>query len=169
MKYAVYALCVLLFTFTIYAIQKSFNVPETRLIPQNTVQHIGDEALPVKRIFTTVVCLAFFFIQILPVLVLHPYYGTYYNLCWKATDITKIITVGDASGVALAAKYIEKKANAPQLRVAVSPLGTDFFQPYFRGFAYNTKKNISLPIMKSSIFGIHKSNGSPKPVHKAEH
>ncbi len=43
MKYAVYALCVLLFTFTIYAIQKSFNVPETRLTPQNTVQHSGKD------------------------------------------------------------------------------------------------------------------------------
>ena len=76
----------------------------------------------------------------LPVLALHPYYGTYYNPYWKVTDITQIITIGDTSGVYLAAKYIDKKANAPQLRVAVSPLATEFFQPYFIGFAYHTKK-----------------------------
>ena len=32
---------------------------------------------------------------------------TAYIICWKATDIPKILTVGDASGVARAAKYIE--------------------------------------------------------------
>lgn len=93
-----------------------------------------------KTALVVVAGVVFFFLQVVPVLVLHPYYGTYYNPYWKVTDITNIITVGDASGVALAAKYIENKPNAPQLRVAVSPLGTDFFQPYFRGFAYNTKK-----------------------------
>ena len=93
-----------------------------------------------KTLLATFACVGFFFIQVFPVIALQPYYGTYYNPYWKVTDITNIITVGDASGVVLAAKYIEKKANAPQLRVAVSPLGTDFFQPYFRGFAYNTKK-----------------------------
>ena len=43
MKYAVYALCVLLFALTIYIIQKGFSVPETRLTPQNTVQHSGKD------------------------------------------------------------------------------------------------------------------------------
>ena len=38
MKYAVYALCLLLFTFTVYVIQKGFSVPQKRLIPRNTVQ-----------------------------------------------------------------------------------------------------------------------------------
>ena len=69
-------------------------------------------------------CAGFFFIQILPVLVLHPYYGTYYNLCWKITDITKIITVGsDASGVDLAAKYLNKKDHFDGTIHAISPKG----------------------------------------------
>ncbi len=33
---------------------------------------------------------------------------TAYIICWKATDIPKILTVGDASGVARAAKYSAK-------------------------------------------------------------
>lgn len=49
MKYAVYALCVLLFTFTIYVIQKGFSVPETRLTPQNTVQHSGKDTAHVTN------------------------------------------------------------------------------------------------------------------------
>ncbi len=39
MKYTVYALCVLIFTLTIYVIQKGFSVPKTRLTLQNTGQH----------------------------------------------------------------------------------------------------------------------------------
>ena len=78
------------------------------------------------------VCLSFFVIQILPVLTLHPYYGTYYNLCWKVTDITKIITVGDASGIDIAAKYLNRRAPTHrQLRVQVSPLMTSSFVRYF--------------------------------------
>ena len=75
-----------------------------------------------------------------PIFALHPYYGAYYNLCWKVTDITKIITVGDASGLDLAAKYFEEKDDVRQLRVAVSPLSIEFFQYYFVGFAYNAQK-----------------------------
>ena len=84
--------------------------------------------------------IGFFLLQILPVFILHPYYGTYYNLCWKVTDITKIMTVGEASGIDLAAKYMNQKTNARQLRIAVSPIGTSFFQRYFAGFAYNARK-----------------------------
>lgn len=76
-----------------------------------------------------------------PGFALPPYYGTYYNLCWRLTDITKIITVGEAAGLDLAARYLNEKPNARQLRVAVSPLGTEFFQYYFVGFAYHANKN----------------------------
>lgn len=93
-----------------------------------------------KAAFAAILGTGFFFVQILPVLILHPHYGTYYNLCWKGTDITKIVTVGEASGMDIAAKYMNQKANARQLRVAVSPLGTSFFQYYFTGLAYNTRK-----------------------------
>ena len=79
----------------------------------------------VKRALAGFACLCFFLIQILPVLLLHPYYGTYYNLCWKVTDITKIITVGDASGLDLAANYLNQKPNARRMQVQVSPLATD--------------------------------------------
>ena len=74
------------------------------------------------------------------VFALHPYYGTYYNPCWKVTDITKLITVGEASGLDLAAKYLNQKPNATQLSVQVSPLGTEFFQYYFKGSTYRTDK-----------------------------
>ena len=91
-----------------------------------------DETL-LKYILVTVVCLTFFLIQIFPVLSLHPYYGTYYNLCWKVTDITKVITVGDASGLDLASKYLRKKEMERRLRVQVSPLSIEFFARYFIG------------------------------------
>ncbi len=93
-----------------------------------------------KASLAAIACVFYFGIQVLPVVLCHPYYGTYYNLCWKLADITKIITIGEASGLDAAAKYLHKKNNARQLRVAVSPLGTRFVQHYFAGFTYNTKK-----------------------------
>ena len=88
----------------------------------------------------------FFLINILPVLALCPYYGTYYNLCWKGTDIRKIITVNDPSGVYLAAEYLNKKPDAAQMRVQVSELGSAYFQKYFKGRTYRTeKKDLSDP------------------------
>ena len=82
----------------------------------------------------------FFLIQVMPVLALHPYYGTYYNLCWKGTNIIKIITFGDASGIDIAAKYLFQKHNGYRLRVAVSPLAVGIFRRYFAGFVYNASK-----------------------------
>ena len=79
----------------------------------------------------TVLCL--FLIQIVPVLRLHPYYGTYYNLCFKLTDIRKIITVPAAAGLDLAAKHLNRKPNAQGLHVQVSPLSGQFFYQYFIG------------------------------------
>jgi len=87
-------------------------------------------------------CVFFFSIQVLPVFALHPYYGTYYNLCWKVTDITKIITVGDASGLDIASKYLNRKPKAYLLSVQVSPLSTQFFHHYFQGFAYRADLNV---------------------------
>ena len=93
----------------------------------------GTEATPQKLIFSTVTILCLFLIQILPVLRLHPYYSTYYNLCFKLTDLRKIITVGEAAGVDLAAKYLNRKPNAQELEVQVSPLSAQFFFRYFTG------------------------------------
>lgn len=76
-----------------------------------------------------------------PVFALHPYYGTYYNPCWKVTDIAKIITVNDTSGLEIAAKYLNKKANAAQMSVHVSYLGAEFFRYYFRGTVYQSDNN----------------------------
>ena len=71
-----------------------------------------------------------------PVFALHPHYGTYYNICWKVADITKIITVGDASGMDIAAKYLNRKSNASEMSVQASTLGFQFFYPYFIGTVY---------------------------------
>ena len=70
----------------------------------------------------------------------HPYYGTYYNLCWKVTDITKIVTVGEASGLDLAANYLNKKPKAHRMLVQVSPLATEFLRYYFQGFTYRADR-----------------------------
>lgn len=95
-----------------------------------------------KRALAVIACVFFFSIQVLPVFALHPYYGTYYNLCWKVTDITKIITVGDASGLDIASKYLNRKPKAYLLSVQVSPLSAQFVDHYFRGFAYRADLNV---------------------------
>ena len=98
----------------------------------------GVEVTPPKLTLSVVTLLCFLLLQVLPVLRLHPYYGTYYNLCFKLTDITKIITVGEASGLDLAAKYLNQKPNARQLVVKVSPLTAEFFNRYFIGWGYSS-------------------------------
>ncbi len=87
-------------------------------------------------------CAVFFLIEVVPVLALHPYYGTYYNLCWKATDITKIITVGEGSGLDIAAHYLNEKPDAEKMIVQVSPLATEFVSHYFWGIAYRADRGI---------------------------
>ena len=94
---------------------------------------LGTKATPQKLTFSIVTVLCIFLIQIVPVLRLHPYYSTYYNLWFKLTDLRKIITVGEAAGVDLAAKYLNGKPNAQALRVQVSPLSGQFFFRYFTG------------------------------------
>ena len=89
-------------------------------------------------------CIGFFFIQVMPVFARHPYYGTYYNPCWKVTDITKLVTVGDASGLDIAASYLNQKTEAYRMRVQVSPLARSFVRYYFRGFAYRTNEEIDV-------------------------
>ena len=76
------------------------------------------------------------FVQVIPVLSLHPYYGVYYNSLWKITDITKVCTIGDASGLDIAANYLNQKPNAENLTVRVSPLSDQFFRHYFKGRSY---------------------------------
>ena len=93
----------------------------------------GAAATPQKLAFSIVTILCIFLIQIVPVLRLHPYYGTYYNLCFKLTDIRKIITVGSSAGLDLAAKYLNGKPNAQDLRVETFLDSTQFFLPYFIG------------------------------------
>jgi len=104
----------------------------------------GSKALTFKRSLTVVTCILLFFIQIWPVLRLHPYYGTYYNLCWKVSDITKIITVGDASGLDIAAHHLNAKPNAENFVVQVSPLATEFIYRYFKGKVYRADKEVGL-------------------------
>ena len=105
---------------------------------------LGLRSVPKGLTKLSVIVSIVFFLQIMPVFVLHPYYATYYNPCWKMTDITKIITGGDTSGIDVAAQYLNQKPEAHRLRVVVSPLGTEFFQYYFVGFAYSTRKK-SMP------------------------
>lgn len=97
-----------------------------------------------KTTLAVLACIGLFFIQIFPVLARHPYYGTYYNLCWKVTDITKIITVGEASGLDLAAKYLNEKPDARELVVQVSPLATEFVHYYFHGRVYRSDRQTNL-------------------------
>ena len=78
-----------------------YNALRSRLRPTQTGKY--------KTALTVLACVVFFIIQVMPVLARHPYYGTYYNLCWKMTDITKIVTVGDASGMDIAANYLNQK------------------------------------------------------------
>ncbi len=94
-----------------------------------------------KKALAVLVCIGFFFIQTLPVIARHPYYGTYYNPCWKVTDITKIITVGDASGLDIAAKYLNEKTVSPSLVVQVSPVSAEFLSYYFNGYTYRADRD----------------------------
>ena len=96
---------------------------------------LGTEAPPHKLTFSIVTVLCLFLIQILPVLWLHPYYGAYYNLCLKLTDIRKIITVGEGGGAGydLAAKYLNRKPNAQALHVKTFLQSGQFFYQYFIG------------------------------------
>jgi hypothetical protein len=95
----------------------------------------GNGTTPQKLTFFIVTLLCFLLIQILPVLRLHPYYGTYYNLCLKLTDIRKIITVGEGGGAGydLAAKYLNRKPNAQALHVQTFLQSGQFFYQYFIG------------------------------------
>ena len=76
-----------------------------------------------------------------PVLKLHPYYGAYYNPFWGAPGITRVCTTGDASGLDLAAEYLNQKPNAEDLVVHVSPLSAEFFGYYFKGKSYRRDRN----------------------------
>lgn len=104
----------------------------------------GVKKLALKYSFTGATCFLLFFIQVWPVLQLHPYYGTYYNPCWKVTDITKIITVGEASGLDIAANYLNTKPKPENLVVQVSPLAAEFVYRYFKGRVYRADREAGL-------------------------
>ena len=97
-----------------------------------------------KVTLTVIVCIGFFVVKIMPVLTLHPYYGTYYNLCWRVTDITKIITVGDASGLDIAAKYLNNKSDAEKLIIQVSPLSSAIVRHYFKGQVFRADREANM-------------------------
>jgi 4-amino-4-deoxy-L-arabinose transferase-like glycosyltransferase len=77
-----------------------------------------------------------------PVFALHPYYGTYYNLCWKGTNISEIITVSDTAGLDLAAKYINEKSNANPIAVQASDLGAEVLSHYLKGTVYSVDEKL---------------------------
>ena len=104
----------------------------------------GTGATTQKLTFSIVTILCLFLIQIVPVLQLHPYYTTYYNLCFKLTDIRKIITTPAAAGLDLAAKYLNRKPNAQALRVQIFPQLAQFFYPYFIGQVHSTDADESI-------------------------
>ncbi|MDE0018643.1 MAG: glycosyltransferase family 39 protein [Candidatus Poribacteria bacterium] len=106
-----------------------------------SVSHFQARMPSLKNALIGIAAFCFFLINILPVLALCPYYGTYYNLCWKVADIEKIITVNDPSGVYLAAEYLNQKPDAAEIRVHVSYLGSAYFQKYFKGRPYRTDPN----------------------------
>jgi len=91
---------------------------------------------PMGRILGVLTIGLVIFIQVVPVLSVHPYYGTYYNPLWGITDMTKVCTLGDASGLDIAANYLNQKPGAENLTVRVSPLSAEFFGYYFKGRAY---------------------------------
>lgn len=82
-----------------------------------------------------------FVLTSLPVFLLHPYYGTYYNLVWKVSDIAKIITVNDTSGLDIAAAHLNKKPDPTRISVQASHLGSEFLRYYFVGTVYRADKN----------------------------
>ena len=97
---------------------------------------------------------------------LHPYYGTYYNICWKGTDITKVITVGEASGLDIAANYLNEKKDAQHIHVHVSPLATEFVTRYFRGtlfepiFAPDSSPHYEVVYIRDSQIGLVPQTGT---------
>ena len=123
----------------------------------------GSRDKPPKTYFSIVTILCLFLIQILPILRLHPYYSTYYNPCFKLTDIRKIITVPAAAGLDLAAKYLNRKPNAQVLDVQVSLLSGQYFFRYFIGQTHWADAGDRLTqIMRWSISAIHKWDESRK-------
>ena len=71
-----------------------------------------------------------------PIFALHPYYSTYYNLCWKVTNIPEIITVGDTAGLDLAAKYLNEKSEADPIDVQASESGAEVLSYYLKGIVH---------------------------------
>ena len=96
-----------------------------------------------RRIVQSACVIFVFVLTAIPVFALHPYYGTYYNLCWKLTDITKVITIGEASGLDIAGKYLNTKPNANQMSVQASDLAAEFLRYYFVGTIYRADEETS--------------------------
>jgi len=99
-----------------------------------------------KNRISAVVAASIFFavviiIQTIPVLRLHPYYGGYHSPIWKATDVTKICSWGDGSGLDIAGIYLSQKPGADKMIVRTSPLAGELFRHYFIGKTYRWDKN----------------------------
>ncbi|MCD6508085.1 glycosyltransferase family 39 protein [Candidatus Poribacteria bacterium] len=81
--------------------------------------------------------------QFLTVVMLHPYYSSYYNPLWGAKRVVRVTTMGRGEGLDKAASYLNRKKNAHQLIVRVSPLAALFFRRYFRGETLSLKGETS--------------------------
>lgn len=90
-----------------------------------------------KVAHVTCIALVIFFTAV-PIFSLHPYYGVYYNLCWRFVEIPKIMSISEPAGLELAAKYLNQKENADEIRVQASTMGAQFLRPYFIGRVYKT-------------------------------
>ena len=100
---------------------------------------------PYFRRTANVACVVFILLlTAVPVFALHPYYGTYYNLCWKVTDITQIITIDEVEGLDLAAKYLNKKSDRNQIAVQASDLGVEVLGYYLKGTVHRADENRSV-------------------------
>lgn len=73
------------------------------------------------------------FLQVVPVLAVHPYYAAYYNPIWKIIDIPRLFSLGGSVGSDKAALYLSQKPDAERLTVRVSPIAAETFEYYFPG------------------------------------
>ena len=72
------------------------------------------------------------FIQAVPVLALHPHYRAYHHPLLSNSWIGENVSLGGGIGLDRAAEYLNRKQNAEQVSVRVTPFG-HFFQHYFIG------------------------------------
>ena len=72
------------------------------------------------------------FIQAVPVLALHPHYRAYHYPLLPKKWIAENVSLGGGIGLDIAAEYLNRKQDAEQISVRVTPFG-HFFEHYFIG------------------------------------